>query len=424
MKAAMGLGPLKYRNFRLLWTSWMIAAIASWVHQVVIMWLIFELTNSPLMLGMTGIFMSVPFLITSLYGGALADRMDRRKLLLIAQVIITLLAVVPGVLSALNVIQVWHLYTLSFLSWTVSGFDGPARQALVPGLVPRGELMRAIALTSAVRRSTALVGPMIGGIGISLVGVTGSFFVYAGLHGLVLFALLLMKTPPMEAQSRKISMTHSILEGLRSVLDNRILWGILSLEAAHTFFVSYQALMPVFARDILNVGPTGLGLLYSSPGVGALIGSGLAIAMGDVKKKGRLFSISAFSKPLALIFFAFSTWMPISMLILVFAGVFDILGGTIRNTMLQLSTHERLRGRVMSMNMMVHRGLGPLSGLQSGFLASLIGAPWAVAGGSVFFIIFGTILLLRVPVLYRYPQGVPQQAPLPNSDSEQGRSGL
>ncbi len=414
----MRLGPLRYRNFRLIWTSWTLAATASWVHQVVTNWLIFELTDSPLMLGLNGIFISVPFLITSLYGGALADRMDRRKILVICQVISTILAIIPGILTGLDVIRVWHLYTLGLLNATITGFDGPARQALIPTLVPRGELMRAVALTSAVRRSMALVGPMIAGLGISLLGVTWTYFIYAALHGMVLLTLSLMRMPAMEAPIETKSMTRSIVEGFRSAFDNRVIWGILSIEAVNTFFVTYRVLLPVFARDILSVGPTGLGLLYSAPGIGALTGSALAIAMGDVKKKGRLFTISVFTMPLALILFSFSVWMPASLVFLALVGLLDIVGGTVRNTMLQLSIDERMRGRVMSMNMMVHRGIGPLSQLQSGAIASLVGAPWAVAGTSIFFIIYGTFMLLRLPELYRYSQGTPQSESPSSSEPE------
>ncbi len=407
----MKLGPLRYRNFRLIWTSWTLAATASWVHQVVTNWLIFELTDSPFMLGLNGIFTSIPFLITSLYGGALADRMDRRKILVISQVVSTVLAIIPGILTGFDVIRVWHLYALGLLNATITGFDGPARQAMIPTLVPRGELMRAVALTSAVRRSMALVGPMIAGLGISLLGVTWTFFMYAALHGLVLLCLSLMRMPAMEVPVETKSMTRSIVDGFRAAFDNRVIWGILSIEAVNTFFVTYRVLLPVYARDILSVGPTGLGLLYAAPGIGALIGSALAIAMGDVKKKGRLFTISAFTMPLALILFAFSVWMPASLAFLVLAGLLDIVGGTVRNTMLQLSINERMRGRVMSMNMMVHRGIGPLSHLQSGAIASFIGAPWAIAGASIFFIIYGASMLLRLPELYRYAQGTPQPDP-------------
>lgn len=399
------MGPLKHRNFRLLWTGWILGATGSWIHQVASLWLILELTNSPLMLGVSGIFMSVPFLVTSLYGGALADRMDRLKLLRVAQAAASVLALVPGVLAALGVIQVWHLYVLSFLSWTVSAFDGPARQALIPSLVPRSELMSAIALTSVVRRATALVGPMIGGFAIQMAGVSGAFFLYASFDLAVLLTLLLMrKLPSGQPERRPSSMQQTILDGFKVVRSSPVILGILSLEAVNTFFVTYQQLMPVFARDILQVGPTGLGLLYASPGVGAIMGSALLLLLGDVRKKGRLFVTTALIQPVAIVLFAHSPWMAASMLMLAVAGILDVIGGTVRNAMLQLSTREQMRGRVMGMNMMVHRGLGPLSGLQAGALATFAGAPIAITAGASLFITYAAFLLSRVPELRRYEE--------------------
>ena len=398
------MGPLKYRNFRLLWTGWILGATGSWVHQVASMWLILELTNSPLMLGVSGIFMSVPFLITSLYGGALADRMDRLKLLRLAQVAATVLAVVPGVLAALGVIQVWHIDTLSFLSWTVSAFDGPARQAIVPSLVPRSDLMSAIALTSVVRRSTALVGPMIGGFAITLVGISGAFFVSAGFDAAVLLTLLIMRSLPAQPEERRVPMGRAILDGFKLIRGNPVIYGILSMEAVNTLLVTYQQLMPVFARDILQVGPTGFGFLYASPGVGALVGSALLFLMGDVKRKGLLFVTTVLIQPVTIMLFALSPWMVTSMLMLALSGVLDVIGGTVRNAMLQLSTGNQMRGRVMGMNMMVHRGLGPLSGLQAGAVATFAGAPFAVAAGSALFIVYAIFLIFRVPELRRYEE--------------------
>ena len=398
------MGPLKHRNFRLLWTGWILGATGSWVHQVASMWLILELTNSPLMLGVSGIFMSVPFLITSLYGGALADRMDRVKLLQVAQAAATVLAVVPGVLAALGVIQVWHIYALSFLSWTVSAFDGPARQAIVPSLVPRSDLMSAIALTSVVRRSTALVGPMIGGFAITLVGISGAFFVSAGFDAAVLLTLLIMRSLPAQPEERRVPMGRAILDGFKLIRGNPVIYGILSMEAVNTLLVTYQQLMPVFARDILQVGPTGFGFLYASPGVGALVGSALLLLMGDVKRKGLLFVTTVLIQPVTIMLFALSPWMVTSMLMLALSGVLDVIGGTVRNAMLQLSTRDQMRGRVMGMNMMVHRGLGPLSGLQAGAVATFAGAPFAVAAGSALFIVYAVFLIFRVPELRLYEE--------------------
>lgn len=398
------MGPLRHRDFRLLWFGWILGATGSWVHQVASMWLILELTNSPLMLGLSGVFMSVPFLITSLYGGALADRMDRLRLLRVAQAVTTCLALTLATLAALGVIKVWHIYTLSFLSWTVGAFDGPARQAMIPSLVPRSDLMSAIALTSVVRRGTALVGPMIGGFAITLVGISGAFFVHATFDASVLLTLLAMRLPPGQMEQRRAPMGRAILEGLKSIRGNPVIFGILSMEAVNTSFVTYQQLMPVFARDILQVGPTGFGLLYASPGVGALVGSALLILTGDVRKKGLLFVTTVFIQPITIALFALSPWMLTSMLMLALSGVLDVIGGTVRNAMLQLSTRDHMRGRVMGMNMMVHRGLGPLSGLQAGALATFIGAPFAVTAGATLFIAYAFFLLFRIPELRRYEE--------------------
>jgi MFS family permease len=396
------LGPLKYRDFRLLWTGWLLGAAGSWVHQIASQWLILELTNSPFLLGVSGIFMSVPFLITSLYGGALADRMDRRKLLVYAQAINTVLAVVPAILAALGLIQVWHIYVLSFLTWTVNALDAPARQAIVPGLVPRNELVRAIALTSVVRRSTALIGPMIGGVSIAAVGVAGAFFIHSAFSLAVLLTLLFLRSPTTEQEPRTTSMGRSILDGLRFVRDNALVGAMLTIEAMNTMFAIYSNLLPVFARDVLHVGPVGLGLLYTAPGVGALVASGALVALGDFRGKGRMFLVAACLKPAAMGLFALSPWMPLSLLMLTLVGFFDVVGGTVRHTMLQLMTRDRMRGRVMSMDMMVHRGLGPISGVPQGAAATLLGAPLTLAGGCALVILYVLAVATRMPALRRW----------------------
>lgn len=384
-------------------------ATGSWVQQMTSGWLILELTNSPLMLGLNGLFMSGPFLVMSLYGGALADRMDRRRLLLISQTILVVLALVPGVLSALGVIKVWHIYALNFMSWSVGAFDAPARQALIPSLVPEEELMTAIALTSVLRRVTALVGPLIGGVAITTTGIAGAFFVYAFCQALVFLSILPMRSRPSIQTPLRTSMASSIAQGLASMRGNPIIFGILSIEAVHTFFATYHEIMPVFARDVLKVGPSGLGFLYASPGVGALLGTMALVAVGNVTKKGRLFMITALVQPLIIILFALSPWMGLSMLVLVLIGALDVVGGTVRNAMLQLSTEEQMRGRVMGMNMMVHRGLSPVSGLQSGTLATFIGAPLAVTTGATIVTLYTAVVFLRMAELHRYTELGPEE---------------
>ena len=398
------MGPLKYREFRLLWLGWVFLVTGSWVHQMTSGWLILKLTDSPFMLGLNGAFMSIPFLITSLYGGAVADRVDRRKLLLVTQGIGMLVAFIPGVLTALDLIQVWHIYALSSVSWTIAAFDSPARHALIPTLVPRSELMRAIALTSVLRRSMGLVGPLIGGIVLTTGGIAGAFFVYAFFNSALFICIVLMRPQKTELEPQTTSTGRAILDGLAAMSSNRILFGILSLEAIHTFFATYHELMPVFARDVLKVGPMGLGFLYAAPGVGAFVGMLIMVAAGNVKKKGVLFFITALTQPVVVALFALSPWLVTSMVMLLIAGVLDVVGGTVRNTMIQLVTEERLRGRVMAMNSMVHRGLSPLSGLQAGTVATFIGAPLAIAAGASLALAYAGSLLRRIPEIRRYSE--------------------
>jgi MFS family permease len=398
----MKMGPLKHRDFRLLWIGLVLNGTATWVYQVTSGWLLYELTRSPLMLGLGGAFMAAPFIVASVFGGALADRMDRRRLLLLSQGIAAVLALVPGALAAAGVIQVWHIFALNFLVHTVTAFDGPARQALIPSLVPRSDLMTALALTSVIRRGTALFGPTIGGIAISLLGVAGAYFIQALFLVIVVLTTILLHTPPAELESRGRSMARSMLDGFQYVRSNPIIFSILGIESMTMLFAMYAQILPVFARDVLHVGPTGLGILYSSPGVGAVIASATMLAAGDVKKKGRLFMITALAKPLAAVGFALSTWMPLSALMLGLVGFFDVAGGTARHTILQLTTGESMRGRVMSMDMMVHRGLGTLNGVSLGALASLLGAPYALAGGSIMVVIYAAASFFRLPLLRTY----------------------
>lgn len=398
------MGPLRYRDFRLLWTGLVLNGTASWVYQVTSGWLVYELTGSPLLLGLSSSFSAIPTIVVSLYGGALADRMDRRRLLLVTQLLTTLLALVPAALSALGLIRVWHIFALNLLINTVASFDGPARQALIPSLVPRSELMRALALTSVIRRGTALIGPVIGGSAISMAGAAGSFSVQALLLIIVVLCTLYLRAPAAQLDASSRSMSRSVLDGLRYLYDDPFMFAMFGIEAMTMSFAMYVQILPVFARDVLKVGPTGLGFLYAAPGVGAIVASAAMLAIGDVKKKGRLFMVTAIAKPVAAAIFALSTSMPLSMLMLGLVGLLDVAGGTVRTTILQLCTVQKMLGRVMSMDLIIHRGLGTLNGIPLGAMASVVGAPFALAGGSIMVLIYTVASSIRVPSLYRYPE--------------------
>lgn len=373
------LGVLALHDFRLLWIGFIIAHTGSWMQQVTANWLIWELTHSPMAIGVTGLCRSVPFILTSLYAGALADRMDRRLLLISTNALNALFPLVLGIVAALGHIEPWHIYVAAALSAVVDSFDLPARHALIPAIVPRAQLMSALSLTQSLRRATSLIGPSLGGLAVWAIGVSGSFYLNAAGFGAVVLAGVLMhaRVPaPKQPDTNSLAMVR---EGLGYVARHQLLGTLIGVEALVTLCTSYQAILPVFADSILHVGPAGLGLLMSAPGIGAICASVGMVSRGQVAAKGRLLLISGALFGLALIAFAFSSYFPLSLLIMVALGFLDTMYGTVRGTIVQLAVTDRFRGRVMGLNSMTQRGLGPSGGFLTGSLANVIGAPAAVA---------------------------------------------
>ena len=355
-----------------------VSQIGSWMQQITQNWLLWELTHSPLMLGAYGLARSVPFIACSLYAGALADRVDRRRLLIVTNCVNATFPLAVGALVALGRIEPWHIYLAAALSAVVDSFDLPARQALIPALVPRDQLMGALALTSSIRRATGLIGPSLGGVVVVVMGAAGAFFLnglgflmVAGAAGLMHARLGRPKAPA----SGSLTMVR---EGLSYVLNHPLLRTMMGVEALVTICSSYQALLPLFADDVLQVGPAGLGLLMSAPGLGAVVGSVGLFSRGDVRDKGRLMMISGGLLGVAMIGFAWSRAFPLSLVALTFVGFFDVVYGAVRNTIVQMAAPDRFRGRVMSLHTLTNRGLGPGGNFLTGGLATMLGAPVAL----------------------------------------------
>ena len=252
--------------------------------------------------------------------------------------------------------------------------------------------MGALALTSGLRRATGLVGPSLGGIAVVVIGTAGVFFVNAlGFLGVMLAAVVMRARPPRPAPAA-VSAVGMVREGLGYVLHHRLLGTLLGVEALVTLCTSYYGVLPVFADVILGVGPAGLGLLLSAPGLGAVLGSIAMAGRANVAAKGRLMLISGGLFGLALVAFAASRVFVVSLAVLVAAGFVDTIYGAARNTIVQLAVVERFRGRVMSLNTLTQRGLGPSGSFVVGSLATIMGAPWAV---SVLAVVATGLVLLR-----------------------------
>ena len=397
-----GLRALASRDFRLLWGSMVVSQVGNWMQLVANSWLLLQLTNSPFLLGLQGLFTSLPFIFCSIYGGALADRVDRRKLLQITQALQIVSSAVQGILVWLGVIQVWQIYLFGALNWSIGGVDQAGRQALLPTLVPRSDLSSAIALNSSVRRGAGIIGPALGGLAVASLGLAGAYWLNAATFLPLIASLAAMHISRGHLDAPRRSFAAAVVDGFRYARRQRLIFGLLSIEACTGIFASAQPIMAVFARDVFHVGAQGLGVLLSMLGIGSLIGTGVVIVAGSSLVHGRFIVLATLAATAALIAFAMSKTYLLALGMLLVAGAFDMMAGTIRNSAVQLSVEDGYRGRIMSLLGIATRGVSPLGGLQAGGMASLFGAPLAVIVGGLITLGWTTSTTLRVPEIMAF----------------------
>jgi MFS family permease len=383
---------LHYRNFTLLWSGLIASNIGTWMQNVAVGWLILQLTNSALWLGLQGLSFAVPMIILPLVGGAVADRVNRIKLLYFTQSGPMVIAFILAVLTWSDNIQPWHLLVATFLGGCFLAFDNPSRQALIPDMVERKDLLNALSLNSATYTGAALVGPALAGALLVPLGAGWLFFINGVSFLAVIFALAAMRGVHPHAGNPPLPIAKAILSGLGYAWHDRGILALLVLSAvAGVFGRSYQNLLPAFARDIWNSGEVGYGLLLSAAGGGALIGAiGLA-ALKELKQQRLVMIVSGLLFGVSVLAFALSPNLALGILFMFLAGVLSTIFGTIIATFIQMAAPKELRGRLMSLYAITLIGLPSLGALASGAIAEklggLQGAPRAVALGAVILII-------------------------------------
>lgn len=382
-QSGSALAAFRYRDFRLFWTSIFISNIGTWMQMTAVNWLLYKLTQSPLQLGINGLFRSVPAIALGVFSGTLADRYDRKRLLLTTQSLLGLLALLLGVLDHSDNIQPWHIYAITFLSAAVGSCDGPARQSLFPSLIPKAALPNAVALNSILWKGAALLGPTVGGIAISVAGTSGAFYANAASFLVVVIALLLMRSPsPSPERSRRF--LSDMKTGLSYVYSQKTIFGVIIMEATTSIFGLDNAMLTIFASDILRVGAHGFGLLQSARGLGAVIGSSFYIAMGQRPHQGRILLAAAILYGAAFALFGLSPSFTLCLLLLTFVGAVDTIWAAARSTILQWMAPDRLRGRIMGIFQLSNQGLNPLGQVETGLVVPFIGARAAtVLGGLI-----------------------------------------
>ena len=398
MKLPRGLAALRERNYVLYLAGQFTSQLGNWAEQTAVAWILYELTNSPLLLGLSGLARAVPMIAFTLLGGALADRAPRRMLLLLTESAMLVVSLAVGWLAAAGQLQFWYLYVLSFASGTLSAFSVPARQALFAGLVPRSAMQSAVSLNAVAVRSGALIGPSLGGVALAYGGYALPFFVNAATFLGMLLALAAMRLPPRQPEGASSSgLWEGMTHGLGFVWRNPLLKAALGLELVSGLFGHNVTLVTIIARDVIATGPEGLGLLLSALGAGALASMTLMVAF-EVKRHLQLILAAGTAYTVLLAAFALSSWLGLSMALLFALGAADGAWAVTRNTLAQLLVPDELRGRVMSVVVLATRGSAPLGRLQGGFLAGLVGGPAAVLLGAA---VIGAAVLrswrLRLP---------------------------
>jgi len=375
---------LRHRNFQLFFSGQLISLIGTWMDNVAEAWLVYRLTGSSLLLGTVSFAGQIPVLLMSPVAGLVADRFNRRKVVITTQCSSMILAFILAGLTLSKRVTVWEVIVLAGLMGVVNAFDIPARQSFLVEMVGREDLMNAIALNSSMFNAARIIGPSIAGILVASVGEGWCFFANAVSYIAVIAGLFAMRIPPRVAPREHASPFEHIAEGFRFVRQTApirtllLLIGLVSLVA-----MPYAVLMPVFAARILHGNARTLGILMGSAGVGALGGALMLAARRGVTGLGKLVAIACGAFGVSLILFSFSRWWIVSALLLIPVGfsVMTQMGST--NTLIQAMVPDRLRGRTMAVYSMMFMGMAPFGALLSGALADRIGAPRTVALGGV-----------------------------------------
>ena len=401
---------LRHRDFRLLWSGQVVSVIGSQMQSAAINWHIYLLTGSPLALGIVGACRAIPIILCSLAGGVVADVVDRRRLMMVTQCVMLLCSATLAVITFSGLTKIWPILLLTAIASAAWAFDTPARQSLLPMLVPRNDFQNAVSLSMLMFQTGMVTGPPLAGF---VLASHGPAFVYA-LNAASFLAMLtgiaLMRTsgkPEKDdadsAEAPRISW-QALVEGLQFVWRTPIIVQTMTLDFVATFFASANQLLPIYAKDILDVGARGYGFLAAAPAAGAIIAGLVMARMGAFKKQGMTVIVSVALYGAATIAFGVSKVFWISLLMLAATGAADTVSTILRQTIRQLVTPNYLRGRMTSVNMIFFMGGPQLGEVEAGTVAALIGAPLSVVTGGVACVLAALFTFVKAKSLRQYEQ--------------------
>jgi MFS family permease len=390
------------RDYRLIFVAILCASTSMQMRNVASLYQVYHLSGSSLQLGLTGFFQALPFVCFGLLGGVLADHFNRKWLIISTQILNLVPGIILGILTSTGDIQVWHVNVLILASSSLQVLSSPARQAIVPNLVPAALLFNAVTLTTMLQQGTQLTGPVLAGYLIDFVGLDTSYFVDAALIAPSILCVLFIKTSGQPKGARRQITVRSLIEGFEFLWHTRIILSLFLLDFFAVLFGFYRPILPIFASDIFQVGAGGLGTLYAAPAIGALIASGLLLAAGDISRQGALTIIATLFFALSLGLLGFSKWFWMGLLAVGALGFTDSVSVAVRRTMVQMLAPDDMRGRASSFMTVFAQTTNALGAVIAGAGAALLGASNALLVGS--FLCCATILAVcwAIPQLWSY----------------------
>jgi MFS family permease len=383
----------RHRNYQLFFLGQMVSVIGTWMQTVAIGWLVYDLSHSAFTLGWVKFLSAIPITLLTVVGGAVADRTEKRRVVVVTESAAMVLAFVLAALVYFRVVKIWQIALLGLLEGITDAFDIPTRQSFIVEMVGKQDLMNAIALNSSLFNGARVFGPALAGVLIGVIGLAGCFFLNGMSYVAVVAAYLAMRLPATAPVAERRSIWHEQLEAWRYVVSHRTIRVIVALVAIFSLFGwPYSVLLPVFARDVLHTGASGYGFLMTTNGFGALVGALTLASLGDSPHKRKLFYGGLFGFCAMLIAFAQSTIYWLSAAALAGAGFFMIIFFATANTAVQTRVPDELRGRVMGIYALAFLGLTPFGSLLAGAIARATSAALTVTLGAGICILAGVIV--------------------------------
>lgn len=403
---------LHHRSFRLLWIGLAISIAGSQMQIWALLWHVRILTDQPIALGGIGLARILPVIVFSLIGGAVADSANRRTVLFITQSLMALVALVLAWLTYNGEITLWQIYALTAIQATALAFDLPARQALVPNLVPAKDLSNAFSMQSIAFQVGSIVGPALSGLVIAYWGQYYTYLINSVTFMAVVAALALIGPIPQRTRGTgRVQVKFAdIVEGVKFILRQPVILSSMLLDFFATFFSSANTLMPIFARDILQVGVVEYGWLSAAQSIGAMAAAMIISQLKEIRRQGRTLLLSVIAFGIATIMFGLARTFLGAMIALIFIGASDSVSAIIRNTIRQLQTPDYIRGRMTSINQIFFLGGPQLGEVEAGLVAQLFGAPFAVISGGIGCLLAVGWIARRWPQLRSYNGDEPIKA--------------